>query len=324
MSRNESILAVLGKALGPLAPYFEKPGVTEVMVTGDGRVWVEQAGEIVETETVMSEPMRVIALKAVAKQVGRDLKEGSPDAIVSTSIDNLRFAGALGVEERGTTLCIRRHMPATERPKLDQLVQRGMLTQDQAELLLNLISRKRNIVFAGVTSSGKTTLLNALAASLPPYERIGLIEDAREIAIPSKHKDCYLTNAQAGITSRLLLQHALRSRYDRLILGETRGDDTFDLIRGLSAGNAGLTTLHANSAEDTLFALEMMYQMSLPPGANIPIDVTRRYLSRVIHCVVYCERWYETDESGGARSIRAVKEIKLVNGVNANGEYVLE
>lgn len=318
------IKTILGKSLGPLSPYFEEAGITEVMVTGNGQVWLERRGEMVKTDTVMGEGARILALTAIAKAVGRDLKMNTPDAIVSTSIGDLRFAGAVGVEEHGTTLCIRKHMPAEERPSLEELISREMLSQQQADKLVEMILNKKTIVFAGVTGSGKTTLLNAIASRLPPFERIGLIEDAREIAIPSENKDCYLSNAQAGITSRLLVQHALRSRYDRLILGETRGEDTFDLIRGLSAGHAGLTTLHANSAIDTLFALEMMFQMSLPAGADIPIDVTRRYISRAIHCVVYCERWYETDAQGAVRSKRAVMEIKQVTGVNGNGEYVFE
>lgn len=315
------IRAIVGRSLGPLTDYFEEPGITEVMVNGNGRVWLERRGEMVKTDTVMSEDSRVVALTAIAKAVGRDLKHGTPDSIVSTSIGDLRFAGAVGVEENGTTLCVRKHMPSSERPTLEQLIDRQMLSIEEARILIDLIVKKRTIVFAGVTGSGKTTLLNALASRLPPFERVGLIEDAREVSIPSENKDCYLSNAQAGITSRLLVQHALRSRYDRLILGETRGEDTFDLIRGLSAGHAGLTTLHANSATDALYALEMMFQMSLPAGADIPIDVTRRYISRAIHCVVYCERWYEADEQGSIRSKRAVTEIKLVKGVSSNGDY---
>jgi Flp pilus assembly CpaF family ATPase len=324
LDNQHTINEILGTSLESLRIYFDDPGITEVMVTGDGRVWLERHGEMVRTETIMSEDNRVVALKAISKTVKRDLKEGTPHAVVSTSIGDLRFAGAVGVEVNGTTLCIRKHMPAEERPSLEQLVERKMLSEDQANHLINFIQKKKTLVFAGVTGSGKTTLLNALAKKIPPFERVGLIEDAREIAIENENKDCYLSNAQAGITSRLLVQHALRSRYDRLILGETRGEDTFDLIRGLSAGHPGLTTLHANSAKDALYALEMMFQMSLPAGADIPIQVTRRYISRAIHCVIYAERWYEIGKNGEPYSKRAVTEIKSVTGVDANGDYVLE
>lgn len=317
---------IISSSLSAIASLMEDRKVTEIMVTADGVVWVERAGSIENSGIVLTEGDRQIALTSVAKQVGRDLRANSEQAIVSTSIGGLRFAGALmPVDARGTTLCIRKHLDPAERPSLEQLVDWKMLTQDQSDLLVTLIiEEKKNAVFVGATSSGKTTTMNAILAKLPAYERIGVIEDAHELALKVPNKDCYLTNVQVGITSRVLIQHAMRSRYDRLVVGESRGEDTFDLIRALSSGhNGSITTIHGSSAHEGLGTLEMLYQMSVPAGANVPVDVAKRYIASAINLLIYTERRYESNGDGSFRSVRCVKEIALVKGVK-DGNYEIQ
>jgi pilus assembly protein CpaF len=321
------IQRIIATQLSPIAGIMGDATVNEIMVTADGRVWVERSGEIVGTEIVLTEASRDLALTAVAKSVNISIKANSPSAVVSASIGGMRFAGAMKpVESRGTTLCIRKHLEPESRPNLEQLISWEMLTQQQADVLLDLIiQQKKNAVFVGATSSGKTTLTNAILAKVPSYERIGLIEDAQELAPKALNCDRYTTNPEKGIDARLLIKHAMRSRYDRLILGESRGDDTFDLIRALSSGhNGSMTTIHGNSASDGMYTIEMLYQMSIPHGAQIPVDVARKYVAAAINVLVFAERSYQTLEAGVVKSVRKVKEIAIVKSVNKEGNYELE
>lgn len=321
---------IIAQALLPIAEIMDDKAVTEIMVTADGCVWVEKRGSIEKTDIVLLEPDRRIALTAVAKASGAsgcgiDLVAGTKDAVVSTAVGGLRFAGALmGVDSRGTTITIRKHLEPEERPSLEQLIDWKMLTLEQSQLLHRLIvDEKKNCVFAGPTSGGKTTLANAICMGLPKNERIGLIEDAREMALRVDNKECMLASPQTGLTAKVLIQHAMRSRFDRLILSETRGDDTFDLLRALSSGhNGSVTTLHASSAVGALGTLEMLFQMSLPPGVQMSPSAAQRYITSCINLIVFCERRYSV-ENGVAKSVRRVAEIILVNGVE-NGEYQVE
>lgn len=321
------IQRIIASQLKPISGIMADSTVNEIMVTADGRVWVERSGEIVGTDIVLTEASRNLALTAVAKSVNTSITANSSSAVISASIGGMRFAGAMmPVETRGTTLCIRKHLEPESRPSLEQLISWQMLTQEQADVLLDLIiKQKKNAVFVGATSSGKTTLTNAILAKIPAYERIGLIEDAQELAPKALNCDRYTTNPEKGIDARLLIKHAMRSRYDRLILGESRGDDTFDLIRALSSGhNGSMTTIHGNSASDGMYTIEMLYQMSIPAGAQIPVDVARKYLAAAINVLVFAERSYQTLESGAVKSVRKIKEIAIVKSVNKEGLYELE
>lgn len=320
---------IIASNLQPISHLMTDPFVTEIMVIGGGLVFVERRGVIENTSIVLSETAREMALTAVAKSgggQGKDLKAGTEDAVVSTSIGGLRFAGALkGVDALGTTLAIRKHLPPESRPTLDNLIEWGMLDRKTADILIDLIIVKRlNCIFAGPTSGGKTTLANAILMHLPIHERIGLIEDAREIALRVLHKNCYLAAPESGLTAKVLVKHAMRERYDRLILSETRGDDTFDLLRALSSGhNGSVTTLHASSAEGALSTLEMLFQMSLPPGVQMGPEQSQRYIASCINLVVYCSRSYWRDEAGEFKSQRKVTEVALVKGA-INGGYEME
>lgn len=312
----------------PIAGILDDDSVTEIMVTADGYVWVESRGAITRTDICISEADRSIALNAIGKANGGapiDLEAGTEKAVISTSVGGLRFAGAMrGVDSRGTTLTIRKHLEPEMRPTLDQLVEWKMLTAEQGELLTDLIiNQKKNCVFAGPTSGGKTTLANAILMGLPKNERIGLIEDAREMALRVENKECMLATPQSGLTTKVLIKHAMRSRFDRIILSETRGDDTYDLLRALSSGhNGSVTTLHASSALGALSTLEMLFQMSLPPGVQMSPAAAQRYITSCVNLIVFCERSYLKD-GDVHKSVRRVAEIALVHGVE-NGEYKID
>ena len=320
------IQQTIASSLKAVRHLMEDPEVTEVMVNSSGRVWAERRGEIADCGLVLPEHDREIALRAVAATVNQDLKAGTHTAVVSMSVGGLRFAGALkGVDPAGTALSVRKHLDPAQRPGLELLVASGMLTANQAELLVDLIVyQERNAIFVGKTSSGKTTLANAILAKLPRHVRVGLIEDAKELALLVENKDCFLTNAEQGLTAQLLIKLAMRMRYDRLVIGESRGSETFDLIRAYSSGHSGsVSTIHGASAKGGLRTLEMLYQMSIPEGGSVPIDAARTYIAESIHVLVYVERRYEPNADGSFRSVRQVKEIALVKGVR-NGEYEIE
>lgn len=325
--------SIIANSLKPIAGIMEDKTVTEIMVTADGRVWIERRGAIERSDIVLGETDRQLAIMAVAKytgaegrSTGKDVKAGTKDAVVSTGVGALRFAGAIkGVDSRGTTLAIRKHLDPEERPTLDQLIDWQMLSRETADLLVRkIVHERQNCVFAGPTSGGKTTLANAVLMHLPSNERIGLIEDAREMALRVEHKNCYLAAPESGLTAKILVQHAMRERYDRLILSETRGDDTYDLLRALSSGhNGSVTTLHASSATGALSTLELLFQMSLPSGVQMSPLASQRYIAACINLVVFCSRSYVAQADGSAKSFRRVSEILTVKGAN-NGEYELE
>ena len=321
------IQRIIATQLSPIAGIMDDARVNEIMVTADGRVWVERSGVITSSGIVLTEASRDLALTAVAKSVNISMKPNTASAVVSASLGGMRFAGALKpIESRGTTLCIRKHLEPESRPSLEQLIEWEMLSKHQAETLIELIIvQRKNAVFVGATSSGKTTLTNAILGKIPGHERIGLIEDAQELAPKAENCDRYTTNPEKQIDARLLIKHAMRSRYDRLILGESRGDDTFDLIRALSSGhNGSMTTIHGNSASDGMYTIEMLYQMSIPQGAQISVDVARKYLAAAINVLVYAERTYKRLDNGNEKVVRRIKEIALVKSVNKDGQYELE
>ena len=331
MANPDQLLAIIRNSLRPIADILDDKAVTEIMVIGSGAVFIERHGSIVKTDIVLAENDRKMALIAVAKFAGGgskgiDIVEGTASAVVSTSVGGMRFAGAVrGVDSSGTTLTIRKHLDPEERPDLAQLVKWGMISNELAEVLVDLIINKRmNCVFAGPTSGGKTTLANAVLMRLPLHERIGLIEDAREMALRVEHKNCYLASPQTGLTAKILVQQAMRERYDRLILSETRGDDTYDLLRALSSGhNGSVTTLHASSARGALSTLEMLFQMSLPPGVQMSPASAQGYITSCINLIVFCSRQYVRQPDGSEKSSRSVSEIAIVKGVS-NGVYNLE
>lgn len=316
---------LLKQNLAPIQQHLDDKTITEIMINPGGDTYVERSGVIEFIGAPLNESAISVVITAIGKYVKQDVRPDSLSAIVNASIDDMRIAGGLkGISPNGSFLTIRKHQDSADRPTLDKLVEWGAITREQADLLAQLVLvEKKNCLIAGGTGSGKTTLLNALLQLLPGYERIMSIEDAREIQVKG-HFIPLLTNAQKGITAREQVKLAMRSRPDRLLLGETRGDETYDLIRALNSGHPGsMSTIHGDSAEEAMGALEMLFQMSLPSNASIPIAVARGFIANAIKVVVFVSRSVSVDDKGVARVVRKVKQILLIKGVK-NGNYQFE
>jgi pilus assembly protein CpaF len=325
MLKIEEIQAVLADQLRPVKPYMERKDVTELMINPGGHVYVEAGGIITYEGQLLSSTAIDMALTAVAKFVGQDALAGSKSALVGASIEDMRIAGAKAPTcPDGSFLTIRKHQDKADRPTLDRLIQMGALTEAQAEKLVDLVVHQRlNCIVAGATGSGKTTLLNALLSRIPHNERIVTIEDSREMQLSVPNVINLLSNPSNDIHARDLVQLAMRLRPDRLILGETRGHETYDLIRAFNSGHPGsVSTIHADSAEQALDALEMLYQMSLPANASMPPELVRRYIAKSVHVVVFAGR-RNVPNGTVTHVVRRIEQICLVKGVE-NGEYVFE
>ncbi|AOY97485.1 hypothetical protein BKK79_36675 (plasmid) [Cupriavidus sp. USMAA2-4] len=327
MIQKNVIAEAISRSLRPLVPYLDDLEVTEIMVNPGGRVFIERSGELFETDVRLGDSDIAVAIQAVAKSINKDTRANTPDAILDASLNGMRFAGAVApTSPGGATFSIRKHPPPDQRPTLDLLIDRGMLARHQADLVVDLLVRQgKNVLVAGGTSSGKTTLANAFLGSLPSHERVITIEDARELNINLANYVPFVTNHQVGLTARALVKHALRFRPDRIILGETRGDDTYDLIRAMNSGHDGaMTTVHANGPQEAMDAIELLFQQSLPPGAQIDALAARRYIARAINVVVCAKRRIEVRPDQPPLIRRTVDSISLVKGVTPDGQYELE
>lgn len=325
MLKIEEIQAVLANQLRPVKSYLERDDVTELMINPGGHVYVEANGIITYEGKLLSALSIDMALTAVAKFVGQDALAGSKSALVGASIEDMRIAGAKAPTcPDGSFLTIRKHKDKANRPTLERLIEMGALTEAQAEKLVDLVvTQRRNCIVAGATGSGKTTLLNALLSRIPHNERIVTIEDSREMQLAVPNVINLLSNPSNDIHARDLVQFAMRLRPDRLILGETRGHETYDLIRAFNSGHPGsVSTIHADSAEQALDALEMLYQMSLPANASMPPELVRRYIAKSVHVVVFAGRRNVLNGTV-TNVVRRIEQICLVKGVE-NGEYVFE
>jgi pilus assembly protein CpaF len=325
MLKAEKIEQILAEQLAPVAHFLARKDVTELMINPGGHVYVEAKGTITYEGMLLTDVAIEMALSAVAKYVGQDAISGTKSALVSASIDDMRIAGAKApTSPDGSFLTIRKHQVSDDRPTLESLIEMEALTAEQAEKLIDLVIRqKRNCIVAGATGSGKTTLLNALLSKIPKSERLITIEDSREMHLSTPHVIPMLANPSNGLHARDLVQLAMRLRPDRLILGETRGHETYDLIRAFNSGHPGsVSTVHSDSAAQALDALEMLYQMSLPANASMPPDLVRRYLASSVHVVVFAGR-RNVPNGDEITVVRRIEQICLVKGVK-NGEYVLE
>jgi pilus assembly protein CpaF len=277
--------------LRPIEPLLLDPAVTEVMVNGDGRIFVEHEGEVegVVGVTITEQNLRV-AVRNLARAVGDEICEAQPllDARLS---DGSRVAAALPpVSVGGTTLTIRKFQSRLF--TMEELVRIGALSVEAARIVREAIGARQNILISGGTGTGKTTLLNALVAWFPPAHRVVLIEDTAELQLETSNLARFeARREQPGlppVTVRDLVRASLRHRPDRLLIGEVRGGEAFDLLQALNTGHSGtLTTIHANSAEQ---ALSRFTACVLESGVKLPYAAICYRIADGIQWVIHLER----------------------------------
>jgi pilus assembly protein CpaF len=277
--------------LRPIADLIQDPTVSEIMVNGSQRVFVERDGVVhrVDSVTIEERSLRV-AVRNIARILGNDVSEEAP--ILDARLpDGSRVAAVLPpCSVGGTTLTIRKFH--SKFWTCEELVRVGMMTDDLVDLVRQALSSRDNVLISGGTGTGKTTLLNALATLLPASDRIVVIEDTAELQLA--HPNLVRLEARRAqpdlpaVTIRDLLRATLRHRPDRIIVGEVRGGEAFDLLQTLNTGHSGsLSTIHANSAE---LALARFASCVLQSGIDLPYIAIRRLISESIDLLLHLER----------------------------------
>jgi pilus assembly protein CpaF len=300
---------VLG--LGPLEPLLDDPSITEIMVNGAHRIYVERAGRLSLSDSVFTseEQLRRVIERIVSK-VGRRIDESSPlvDARLSDGSRINAIIPPLAVD--GSVLTIRKF--AREPLTTADLVSFGTMTGDMAALLKACVEARLNIIVSGGTGTGKTTLLNVLSGFIPEDERIVTIEDAVELQLQQGHV-VRLESRPANIEGkgeisiRDLVRNALRMRPDRIVIGECRGGETLDMLQAMNTGHEGsISTVHANSPRDALSRMETLVLMA---GMDLPLRAVREQLTSAIDVVIQINRLRD-----GTRRITNITEVQGMEG----------
>jgi pilus assembly protein CpaF len=296
-----------------LTPFVHDEAVTEIMVNGLDRIFIERKGEIIRVKDRDGAPLafqdRSEVLAVVEKIVAPlNRKVDESDPIVDARLpDGSRVSIVLPpVALDGATITIRKFPKAPF--SLAELVTRGALTEPVKQLLETLVRARINVVVSGATASGKTTFLNALGLLIPPHERIVTVEDAAELKLTQVENLARMEARPANIegkgqiTIRDLVRTALRMRPDRIIVGEVRGGEALDMLQAMNTGHDGsLTTAHANSARDLISRLETMVLMS---GMELPVSAIRQQIASAVEVVVHLARL-----PGGKRRVVQVSEL---------------
>ena len=297
--------------LGPIEPLLADPTITEILVNGYDRVFIERQGqlELMPIQFNNNEHLLRIIDKIVSR-VGRRIDESSPMADARLPDGSRVNAIIPPIALDGPTLSIRRFSVVPLR--IEDLIRKHALTKGMAEFLAAMVRAKTSILISGGTGSGKTTLLNILSSFIPEGERIITIEDTAELQLQQTHVVRLETRPQniegkGEVPMRALVRNSLRMRPDRIVLGEVRGSEVIDMLQAMNTGHEGsLTTIHANTARDALSRLENLVNMG---GVQIPIKTLRQQISSAIHIVIQTARL--TD---GSRKITSIQEITGMEG----------
>jgi pilus assembly protein CpaF len=291
---------------GPLEPFLDDVTVTEVMVNGCDRIYVERSGKIERTDARFLDDVHLMRIiDKIVSQVGRRVDEASP--MVDARLPDGSRVNAIipPLALVGPTLTIRKF--AREPYTINDLISFSSLTARSAQLLGACVRGKLNMLISGGTGTGKTTLLNAVSAYIPNDERIVTIEDAAELQLQQEHVvklEARPANIEGTgeVKIRELVRNALRMRPDRIIVGEVRGAETLDMLQAMNTGHEGsLTTIHANSPRDALSRLETLV---LTAGVDLPHRAIREQIASAFDVLVQIVRLVD-----GTRRISHISEV---------------
>jgi len=297
--------------LRPIEHLIRDDSVSEIMVNGPGCIFIERAGVLEQVRDLsLTEKSLMVAVKNIARRLGDDISEAKP-ILDSRLPDGSRVAAVIPpCSIHGVTLTIRKFN--SRNFTVEDLVRRGTLDSDLATRLQTYVQNRQNILISGGTGSGKTTLLNALGMFIPDDDRILLIEDTSEIQLKKPNLVRFeARQAQPdmpAITIRDLLKASLRHRPDRIILGEIRGGEAFDLLQLLNTGHSGtLSTVHASSATQ---ALARFTSCVLQSGIELPYRAIKSNIADSLNVLI------QLDRRPGKRFVSEVIEIRGYNSEN--------
>ena len=297
--------------LGPLEPLLKDDEVNDILVNGPHRVFVERTGRLELTNITFKDERHLLRIiDKIVSAVGRRVDESNP-YVDARLADGSRFNAMIPpVAVDGSLVSIRKFRK--DKLSMDDLVRYGALTQEIAAYLHAAVGSRLNIVVSGGTGSGKTTTLNALSAYIGNDERVLTIEGTAELQLQQVHvgrMESRPANVEGkgAVTQRDCLRNALRMRPDRIIVGETRGDEVIDMLQAMNTGHDGsMTTIHANSARDGVSRMENMIAMS---GIDMPIKAMRAQIASAVNLIVQVVRLQD-----GTRRMVSVTEVTGMEG----------
>jgi pilus assembly protein CpaF len=297
--------------LGPLEPLLKDDTINDILVNGPNQVFVERAGKLQLTDTTFKDERHLLRIiDKIVSAVGRRVDESNP-YVDARLADGSRFNAMVPpIAVDGSLVSIRKFKK--EKLAVDDLVRFGAFTEEMAAYLQAAVSCRLNIIVSGGTGSGKTTTLNALSSFIDNSERILTIEDTAELQLQQIHVGRMESRppnveGKGAVTQRDCLRNALRMRPDRIIVGETRGEEVIDMLQAMNTGHDGsMTTIHANSARDGVSRLENMISMA---GIEMPIKAMRAQIASAVNLIVQASRLQD-----GSRRMVSITEITGMEG----------
>ncbi|MGL4239109.1 CpaF family protein [Tabrizicola sp.] len=297
--------------LGPLEPLLKDESINDILVNGPKRIFVERSGKLQLSDVTFRDERHLLRIiDKIVSAVGRRVDESNPycDARLS---DGSRFNCMIPpIAVDGSLVSIRKFKK--DKLRIEDLVRFGAFTEEMAAYLQAAVSCRLNIIVSGGTGSGKTTTLNALSSFIDNHERVLTIEDTAELQLQQVHvgrMESRPANVEGkgAVTQRDCLRNALRMRPDRIIVGETRGEEVIDMLQAMNTGHDGsMTTIHANNPRDAISRLENMVAMA---GIEMPLKAVRSQIASAVNLMVQASRLQD-----GTRRMTSVTEITGMEG----------
>ncbi|MBL6426347.1 MAG: CpaF family protein [Maritimibacter sp.] len=297
--------------LGPLEPLLKDDTINDILVNGPKQIFVERAGKLSLTDVTFKDERHLLRIiDKIVSAVGRRVDESNP-SVDARLADGSRFNAMVPpIAVDGSLVSIRKFKK--DKLAIDDLVQFGAFSEEMAAYLQAAVACRLNVIVSGGTGSGKTTTLNALSSFIDDSERILTIEDTAELQLQQTHvgrMESRPANVEGkgAVSQRDCLKNALRMRPDRIIVGETRGEEVIDMLQAMNTGHDGsMTTIHANSARDAVSRLENMVAMA---GIEMPIKAIRSQISSAVNLMVQASRLQD-----GSRRMVSITEITGMEG----------
>ncbi|HZP57734.1 MAG TPA: CpaF family protein [Dehalococcoidia bacterium] len=310
--REQVVSRVIDEAVGfgPIDPLLRDPSISEVMVNAPDDVYFERDGVIHAAPVRFRDGLHIMrVIERIIAPLGRRVDESSP-YVDARLPDGSRVNVVIPPVVPNPVITVRKFRP--DKYRVADLVANGTMTQSMADFFRACVQQRMNIVISGGTGTGKTTLLNAISEFIPSRERIVTIEDPVEMKLQQRHvipMEARPPNIEGKneVTQRALVRNALRMRPDRIIIGEVRGAEAFDMLQAMNTGHEGsLTTVHANTPRDALARIENMVLMA---GFDLPVRAIREQVASALHLVVQIVRF-----SDGKRRLSNVSEVTGLEG----------